>query len=168
MTHSSSWKQRLTMQCGDRATFFQSSQSIRRALEIVQLFATASRSQCNVEKSWLISLTESNGFDHAGWTGEVVGKGKIFWHLGAPMGYYKSPKQAFEWEQERIQKKMDKERYVLPPFHSKIKVLNTFLIPYYNFYSPILCLSQRSWKTLLQPLKDFLWRNKLGEGKPWH
>ena len=79
-------------------------QNLRKGLEIVQLFAQALGSQCNIEKSWLISLPKSNGFDYAGRTGDVVGKGKIFRHLGAPLGCYTSSKQAFEWVQERIQK----------------------------------------------------------------
>jgi len=52
--------------------------TLRKALEIVQLFAIASRSQCNIEKSRLISLIKSDGLDYAGWIGEVVGKGMIF------------------------------------------------------------------------------------------
>ena len=41
-------------------------QSVRRGLK------------CNIEKSRLFSLTESDGFDYAGWIGNVVGKGHIF------------------------------------------------------------------------------------------
>ena len=67
-------------------------QNMRRALEIVHLFAKASVSQCNIEKSRLISLTESDGFDYAGWTREVVSRGKIFRHLGAPLGCFTSSK----------------------------------------------------------------------------
>ena len=85
-------------------------QNVRRGLALVQLFAQASGSQCNIGKSRLISLTKSDGFDYVGWTREVLGKGKILRHLGAPLGYYTSPKQAFEWVQERIQKKMSKWR----------------------------------------------------------
>ena len=48
--------------------------NLRKALEIVQLFATALGSKCNIEKSRMISLIESNGFDYVG-TGEIVGKG---------------------------------------------------------------------------------------------
>ena len=118
-------------------------QNVRRGLELVQLFAQASGSQCNIEKSQLISLTKSDSFDYAGWTRDVVGKGKIFWHLRAPLGCYTLAKQAFKWVHERIQKKMCKWRYVLLSFHSKIKVLNTFLMSYITFYSPILCLFQR-------------------------
>ena len=83
-------------------------QSLRRALKIVQLFAKASGSQCNIKKSWLISLTESDGFDYARRMGDVVDKGKIFCHLGAPLGCYTSSKQAFERVQERIQTKLRK------------------------------------------------------------
>ena len=61
-------------------------ENIKRALEIVHLFALASGSQCNIEKSRLISLTRSDGLDYAGWTREVVKKGNIFKHLGAPLG----------------------------------------------------------------------------------
>ena len=39
--------------------------NVRKALEIVQLFATMPRSQFNIEKSRLISLIESDAFD--GW-----------------------------------------------------------------------------------------------------
>ena len=116
----------------------------------------------------MISLIESDGFDYAGWTRDVVGKGKIFCHLGARLGYYTSSKQALEWVQERIQKKMSQWRHVIPPFHGRIRVINAILIPYITFFSPILCMSQRSWKTFIQPLTDFLWRNKHGEEKPWH
>ena len=63
---------------------------------------------------------------------------------------------------------MRRWRYVLLPFHSRIRLINTFLIFYITFFSPFLCLSQRSSKTFLQALKDFLWRNKPREGKPWH
>lgn len=63
---------------------------------------------------------------------------------------------------------MDIWRYVLLPFHRRIKVINIFLIHYITFYSPILCLSQRSSKTFLQPIKDFMWWNKVGQGRAWH
>ena len=66
--------------------------NLRKALQIVQLFAPTSWSKCNIEKSRMISLTESDGFDYAGRTREVVGKGTIFRHLGAPLGYYTTPK----------------------------------------------------------------------------
>ena len=71
-------------------------QNPRRGLEIVQLFAQALGSQCNIKKSWLLSLIQSNSFDYARWIGDVVGKGKIFRHLGALLGCYTSSKQAFE------------------------------------------------------------------------
>ena len=63
---------------------------------------------------------------------------------------------------------MSRWRNVILPFHNMIKVTNAILIPYITFFSPILRMSQRSWKTFLQPIRDLLWRNKPGEGKPWH
>ena len=98
----------------------------------------------------------------------MVGKGQIFRHLGAPLGCYTSTKQAFEWVHKRIHKKMSRWRNVILPFHSRIKVINAILIPYITFFSPFLCMSQRNWKTLLQSICNFLWRNKLGKGNPWH
>ena len=86
-------------------------ENIRKALEIVQLFAIALGSQCNIEKSRLISLMESDRFDYARWIGEVISRGMIFRHLKALLGCYITPKQAFNWVQERIQKKMNKWRY---------------------------------------------------------
>ena len=47
--------------------------NIRKALEIVQLFARASRLPRNMKKSRPISLIESNGFDYVGWTGKLLG-----------------------------------------------------------------------------------------------
>ena len=60
--------------------------NLRRTLEIVQLFATTSSSQCNFEKSQLISLMESDGFAYARWMGEVV-KDTNLRHLAKPLGY---------------------------------------------------------------------------------
>ncbi len=54
------------------------SDCLRKALQIVQLFATASGSKCNIEKSRLISLTEGESFDPSSWYGEVISKGTIF------------------------------------------------------------------------------------------
>ena len=56
--------------------------NVRKALEIVQTFGVASGSECNIEKSRLISLLEDIKFDYAGWSGEVVKRGNIFRHLG--------------------------------------------------------------------------------------
>ena len=81
------------------------------------MFANPLGSQCSIYKSRIISLIENDGFDYARTRG-VVGKGTIFQYLGAFLGYYNMPKQAFKWVQKRIQKNMGKWRYVLLPFHS--------------------------------------------------
>ena len=54
------------------------SNNLKQVLEILQLFNKALGSQCNIEKSRLISLTKSGGFDYARWIGEEVRKEKIF------------------------------------------------------------------------------------------
>ena len=51
---------------------------LRKALEIVQLFSLVLGSQCNIEKSILISLTKSDGFDYVDGAREVVSKGTMF------------------------------------------------------------------------------------------
>ena len=78
---------------------------LRKALQIIQLFATASGSKCNIEKSRLISLTEGDSFDPSSWSGEVISKGTIVRHLGVPIGVDVTDKQRLEWVMERIKKK---------------------------------------------------------------
>ena len=70
--------------------------NLRKVHEIVQLFASPLGSQCNIEKSRPISLTKGDGFFYVGWIGEVVSRGTIFQHLGAPRGCYMTPKQVFD------------------------------------------------------------------------
>ena len=53
-------------------------ENLRKALEIVHLSATISGSQCNIEKSRLISLAKNHNFDYTRWNGELVRKGNIF------------------------------------------------------------------------------------------
>ena len=53
---------------------------------MIQEFAWASDSQCNIEKSILILLLEDASFDPANWNGEVVNKGQVFRHLRMPLG----------------------------------------------------------------------------------
>ena len=91
-------------------------ENIGRALEIVQEFAMASGSQCNIEKSRRISLSEADSFDYADWTVEVIKRGNIVRHLGIPMGVGTSPKQACDWTMERIRKKLKRWEFTLLPF----------------------------------------------------
>ena len=58
------------------------------------------------------------------------------------MGTGKNPKEDEEVE------------LCLAVVHSRIIVINTFLIPYITFYSPILSISQRNWKAFLQLIKS--------------
>ena len=141
--------------------------NVRKALELVQLFATASGSQCNIEKSRLISLTEEDGFGSSGWTGDIINRGNIIRHLGMPIGEGTTNKQSFDWVLERIQKKMKRWEFILTPFHCRARLINTFLIPLITFASPLLQLSQKNWNSFQKPIKEFLWRNKLTGGKPW-
>ncbi len=142
-------------------------ENIRRALEIVQNFATASGSQCSIEKSRLISLTEANSFDYAGWTGEVIRKGNIVRHLGIPLGMGTSQKQAVDWTLEKIKRKLKRWEFSLLPFHSRATVINMFMIPCIMFASPFLQMSKKSWNFFLRPVKEFLWRNKCTASRPW-
>ena len=71
----------------------------------MQEFATASGSQCNIEKSRLISLSEADFIDYAGWTGEFIKRANTVRYLGIPMGVGTYPKQAFDWMMERIRRK---------------------------------------------------------------
>ena len=80
----------------DSLLFLQAEKAnIRKALETVQNFATTSRSQCNIEKSRLISPTEAGIFDYyASWVGEVIKRGNIVRHLGIPLGVGTSQKKS--------------------------------------------------------------------------
>ena len=73
--------------------------NVRKALELVQLFATASGSQCNIEKSKLISLSEEDGFDFSGWTGDIINRGNLICHLAMPIGEGTTNKQSFDWKE---------------------------------------------------------------------
>ena len=71
----------------DSLLFLQADSTIlRNALQIVQDFAVASGSMCNIEKSRLLSIVEDNSFDPSAWIGEIVPKGVVVRHLGAPIG----------------------------------------------------------------------------------
>ena len=68
---------------------------VRNALEVVQLFAEASGSKCNIEKSKMISLAEEDSFHSNAWLGDVIPRGKNFRNLGAPLGVRTTFKHAF-------------------------------------------------------------------------
>ena len=55
---------------------------VRNALDVIQIFSIASSSQCNIEKSRLISLIEEHSFDPSSWNGKIVHKGEVFRHPG--------------------------------------------------------------------------------------
>ena len=59
---------------------------IRNALTFIQIFAIALGSQCNIDKSRLISLIEGHSFGPSCWNGKIVHKGVILKHLGTPLG----------------------------------------------------------------------------------
>ena len=126
-----------------------------------------SGSECNIEKSRLISLLEDIKFDYAGWSGEVVKRGNIFRHLGAPLGEGTTFNQALNWFQDRLKQKIKRWENILVPFECRIRIINMFLIPYITFASPILQLSNKNWKVFLKPIKEFMWRNNLTGAKPW-
>ena len=98
----------IKMFTGDSLLFLKAEENnVRKALEIVQLFSIASGSQCNIEKSRLISLSEEDSFDTFGWTGDIVHRGNIVRHLGIPIEEGTTYKQAFDWIHDKIQKKID-------------------------------------------------------------
>ena len=78
---------------------------IRNALEVIQSFDVASGSQCNIDKSRLIFLTEGHSFDPSCWNGEIVHKGEIFRHLGTLQEVDISGKQQFDWIWAKVLKK---------------------------------------------------------------
>ena len=59
---------------------------IQNALTIIQTFSVASGSQCNTEKSRMISLIEGHSFGASYWNGEIVHKGEVLRHLGTLLG----------------------------------------------------------------------------------
>ena len=115
---------------------------VRNALEVIQTFALALGSQCNIEKSRLISLTEGYSFDPSYWNGEIVHKGEVFRHLGTPLGIGISAKQQFNWIWEKISRKLKRWKYILLPFPSRVKIINTFMIPLISFNSPLLKMAK--------------------------
>ena len=53
----------------------------------------------------------------------------------------------------KINKKMRRWKFVLIPFHSRVKVINSFMIPYLSFVAPLLKLTKCHWKEFLSPIK---------------
>ena len=70
---------------------------LRKAPEVIQNFAIASGSQCNIEKSRLISLTKGHSFDPSCWNGKFVHIKEVFKHMGTPLGVDISTKQQCSW-----------------------------------------------------------------------
>ena len=54
----------------------------------------------------MVLLIKGSSFDPSNWNGEMINKGHVFWHLGAPIGLDVNDKQGFEWIWERIQKQL--------------------------------------------------------------
>ena len=83
-----------------------SSNTLIMALQVIQKFAVASRSQCNIDKSSLTLLTEKDVFDPSYWNVEVVNKGQVFRNLGMPLTIDILNTQRFKWVWKKVQRKL--------------------------------------------------------------
>ena len=113
---------------------------------------------CNIEKSRLLFISKDNSFDPSAWIGEIVPKGVVVRHLGAPIGMDISDKQRFEWILQKVRGKMQKWRFVELSFWGQVKVIKVIMMSYIMFYVPFISFNQTRWNAYLKPIKLFLWR----------
>ena len=135
------------------------SDNLRKALELLQGFSSASRSKCSIDKSRLILLTEGADFYPSSWIGEVISKGHVVRHLGVPLGVGITHKQAFDWVKLKVSQKIQHWQWMLLPMEGRIKVINSIIIPYVQYALPLMKLSTTKWEEILSPIKSFLWKN---------
>ena len=128
----------------------------------------ASESLCNIEKSRLISLLENHSFDPSRWNGEVIHKGFVFQNLGSPLRVDCSKNPKFNWVWDWIQRKLKRWEFVLLSFHSRVKIINAYMISLVLFNSPLLKMAKKHWKEFHKPIKKLQWRNSTRIKTPWH
>ncbi len=140
--------------------------NIATATKMWELFALASGLKVNMHKSVLISCTERDILN-LGWPGKMVTRGEICRHLGYPIGVDVSHVKLLEWVSNRLQNKFMYWKSQFWPFHVRLKVVQSIMIPMVSYYLPLLPWSKKVLATVTKPMRQLLWKKKGYNGISW-
>ena len=140
--------------------------NVTKATKVWELFSLASGLKINMHKSVLISCTEQNIME-LGWSGKIVNRGEIFRHLGYPIGVEVSHVKLVDWVSRKIENKFIYWRSQSWPFHIRVKVVQSIMIPMVSYYLPLLPWSKKAVEKITQSMRSLLWAKKGKHGISW-
>ena len=140
--------------------------NIAKAMEVWKLVALATGLKINMQKSVLISCIERN-LEELEWVGPVLEKGMICRHLGYPIGNEITSEKLVGWIDQRIQEKFVYWKSRMWPFHVKLKVVQSIMIPMVSYFLPLLPWSKKHIDKVSKSMRFLLWKRKDKKGIAW-
>ena len=132
------------------------SNNIAKAMQVWDKFAIASGLKIN-----------KRNLDALQWPGAIVLRDVIFCHLGYPIEVHVTPMKLLDWTCSRIVDKFSYWKSQFWPFHVRMKVVQSILIPMVLYYLPLLPWMKKAIARISSPMYFMLWKRKHTSGILW-
>ena len=88
-------------------------------------------------------------------------------HLGYPIGNEITSEKLVGWIDQRIQEKFVHWKSRMWPFHVKLKVMQSIMIPMVSYFLPLLPWSKKHIDKVSKLMRFLLWKRKDKKGIAW-